>query len=52
MVIDKFGITAIKNAWYDPNKVTKHVLDGYTKVVSLISVFNFIFGKEMLITQC
>ncbi|KAF5201269.1 Alpha/beta hydrolase protein [Thalictrum thalictroides] len=31
MVIDKFGIAAIKNAWYDANQITDHVLDGYTK---------------------
>uniref|UniRef100_A0A2P2JJJ3 AB hydrolase-1 domain-containing protein n=1 Tax=Rhizophora mucronata TaxID=61149 RepID=A0A2P2JJJ3_RHIMU len=31
MVIDKFGIEAVRNAWYDSNRVTEHVLDGYTK---------------------
>lgn len=31
MVIDKFGILAIRNAWYDASKVTDHVLQGYTK---------------------
>ncbi|KAF8397082.1 hypothetical protein HHK36_015989 [Tetracentron sinense] len=31
MVIDKFGITAIRNAWYDANQITDHVLQGYTK---------------------
>ncbi|PIA46170.1 hypothetical protein AQUCO_01600438v1 [Aquilegia coerulea] len=31
MVIDKFGIAAIKNAWYDANQITDRVLDGYTK---------------------
>lgn len=31
MVIDKFGIAAIRNAWHDPNKVNEHVLHGYKK---------------------
>ncbi|KAM7504572.1 hypothetical protein LguiB_003476 [Lonicera macranthoides] len=31
MVIDKFGITAIRNSWYDSNQITDHVLQGYTK---------------------
>ncbi|XP_002520900.2 2-hydroxy-6-oxononadienedioate/2-hydroxy-6-oxononatrienedioate hydrolase isoform X1 [Ricinus communis] len=31
MLIDKFGIAAVKIAWYDSNQVTEHVLDGYTK---------------------
>ncbi|XP_043702485.1 uncharacterized protein LOC122652726 [Telopea speciosissima] len=31
MVIDKFGIAAIRNAWYDANQITTHVLNGYTK---------------------
>ncbi|XP_028778906.1 uncharacterized protein LOC114735384 [Neltuma alba] len=31
MVIDKFGIAAVRNAWYDPNRVDEHVIDGYTK---------------------
>ncbi|XP_054798272.1 uncharacterized protein LOC129303178 isoform X2 [Prosopis cineraria] len=31
MVIDKFGIAAVRNAWYDPNQVNEHVIDGYTK---------------------
>lgn len=31
MVIDKFGITAIKNAWYDASLVTDSVLEGYTR---------------------
>lgn len=31
MVIDKFGIPGIRNAWYDPNKITDRVLQGYTK---------------------
>ncbi|XP_052200079.1 uncharacterized protein LOC127806679 [Diospyros lotus] len=31
MVIDKFGIAAIRNSWYDSNQITQHVLHGYTK---------------------
>ncbi|KAL6977581.1 hypothetical protein U1Q18_026375 [Sarracenia purpurea var. burkii] len=31
MVIDKFGIAAVKNAWYDSSRVTEHDLYGYTK---------------------
>ncbi|XP_065870963.1 uncharacterized protein [Euphorbia lathyris] len=31
MVIDKFGIAAVRNAWHDSTQVTQHVLDGYTK---------------------
>lgn len=31
MVIDKFGIIAIKNAWYDASLVTDSVLEGYTR---------------------
>lgn len=31
MIIDKFGIAAVKNAWYDVNQVTDHILHGYTK---------------------
>ncbi|GAB4832111.1 hypothetical protein Ancab_006131 [Ancistrocladus abbreviatus] len=31
MIIDKFGIAAIRNAWYDASQVTEHVLHGYTK---------------------
>ncbi|KAF7830835.1 2-hydroxy-6-oxononadienedioate/2-hydroxy-6- oxononatrienedioate hydrolase [Senna tora] len=31
MVIDKFGIAAVRNAWYDPKQVAEHVLHGYTK---------------------
>jgi hypothetical protein len=30
--MDKFGILAVRNAWYDPSKVTDHVIQGYTKV--------------------
>ncbi|XP_021762321.1 abhydrolase domain-containing protein cgi-58-like isoform X2 [Chenopodium quinoa] len=31
MIIDKFGIAAVKNAWYDATQVTDHILHGYTK---------------------
>ncbi|XP_020114027.1 uncharacterized protein LOC109728115 [Ananas comosus] len=31
MIIDKFGIVAIRNAWFDANQVNDHVLQGYTK---------------------
>ncbi|KAL8232140.1 hypothetical protein R6Q57_001918 [Mikania cordata] len=31
MVINKFGILAIKNAWYDASKVTDNVLEAYTR---------------------
>ncbi|XP_071710253.1 uncharacterized protein [Rutidosis leptorrhynchoides] len=30
-VIDKFGITAIKNAWYDASLVTDSILESYTR---------------------
>lgn len=36
MIIDKFGIVAIRNAWFDANQVNDHVLQGYTKVSFLI----------------
>lgn len=32
MIIDKFGRGAVRIAWHDPNQVTEHVLNGYTKV--------------------
>ncbi|KAL5569685.1 hypothetical protein UlMin_026260 [Ulmus minor] len=31
IIIDKFGIAAVRNAWYNPNQVDEHVLTGYTK---------------------
>lgn len=31
MIIDKFGIAAVKNAWYDAYQVTDHIVNGYTK---------------------
>ncbi|KAJ8748134.1 hypothetical protein K2173_012602 [Erythroxylum novogranatense] len=31
MAIDKFGLAAIRNAWFDPNQVTERTITGYTK---------------------
>ncbi|KAL6131741.1 hypothetical protein ACLB2K_070115 [Fragaria x ananassa] len=31
MAINKFGITAVRNAWYDSKKVTDEDISGYTK---------------------
>lgn len=31
IVMDKFGVLAVKNAWYDATGVTDHVVQGYTK---------------------
>ncbi|KAK4433458.1 hypothetical protein Salat_1108100 [Sesamum alatum] len=31
MIIDRFGIQAVRTAWYDSNQVSDHVLQGYTK---------------------
>ncbi|XP_010491696.1 PREDICTED: uncharacterized protein LOC104769206 [Camelina sativa] len=31
MAINKFGVTAVRNAWYDSKQVTDHVVQGYTK---------------------
>uniref|UniRef100_A0ACD5XPL4 Uncharacterized protein n=1 Tax=Avena sativa TaxID=4498 RepID=A0ACD5XPL4_AVESA len=31
LIMDKFGVTGVRNAWYDPSKVTDHVVQGYTK---------------------
>ncbi|XVF41261.1 hypothetical protein PTKIN_Ptkin01aG0266500 [Pterospermum kingtungense] len=31
MMIDKFGIAAVRAAWYDSKQVTEHIIDGYTK---------------------
>lgn len=36
MIIDKFGLAAVRNAWYDPKQVDDHVLQGYTKVQLVI----------------
>lgn len=32
MAINQFGVTAVRNAWYDSKQVTDHVVQGYTKV--------------------
>ncbi|KAK9913897.1 hypothetical protein M0R45_037701 [Rubus argutus] len=31
MLINKFGIAAVRNAWYDSKQVTEDVINGYTK---------------------
>ncbi|KAK4383139.1 hypothetical protein Sango_2803900 [Sesamum angolense] len=31
MIIDRFGIQAVRTAWYDSNQVSDHVVQGYTK---------------------
>ncbi|CAN4123436.1 unnamed protein product [Withania somnifera] len=31
MIIDKFGLAAVRNAWYNPEQVDDHVLQCYTK---------------------
>ncbi|KAK6155986.1 hypothetical protein DH2020_010234 [Rehmannia glutinosa] len=31
MIINKFGIPAVRSAWYDSNQVSDHVVQGYTK---------------------
>ncbi|MED6220267.1 hypothetical protein PIB30_043300 [Stylosanthes scabra] len=31
MAINKFGTSAVRNAWYDPKQVADHILSGYTK---------------------
>ncbi|CAN8259803.1 unnamed protein product [Cochlearia groenlandica] len=31
MAINKFGVTAVRNAWYDSKQVTDHDVQGYTK---------------------
>lgn len=41
MVIDKFGIAAVRNAWYNPSQVAEHVIHGYTKVI--FSAISFLF---------
>lgn len=46
MIIDKFGIPAIRNSWCDANQLNDHVLDGYTKAskkfVAIISLFPYV----------
>lgn len=39
MIIDKFGIPAVRSAWYDSNQVSDHVVQGYTKVSTLLLFF-------------
>lgn len=39
MIIDKFGIAAVRSAWYDSNQVSDDVLQGYTKVSSCYSFY-------------
>ncbi|TYH32729.1 hypothetical protein ES332_D13G009800v1 [Gossypium tomentosum] len=31
MIIDKFGVAAVRTAWYDSKQVDEHIIDGYTK---------------------
>ncbi|KAF3774917.1 2-hydroxy-6-oxononadienedioate/2-hydroxy-6-oxononatrienedioate hydrolase [Nymphaea thermarum] len=31
LIIDRFGVAAVRNAWYDANKATEHDVNGYTK---------------------
>ncbi|KAK6233357.1 hypothetical protein QUC31_005763 [Theobroma cacao] len=31
MIIDKFGVAAVRTAWYDSKEVNEHIVDGYTK---------------------
>ncbi|CAM0950444.1 unnamed protein product [Alopecurus aequalis] len=31
LIMDKLGVTGVRHAWYDPSKVTDHVIQGYTK---------------------
>ncbi|XP_074581006.1 uncharacterized protein LOC141837525 [Curcuma longa] len=31
MIVDKFGISAIRISWFDPSKITDYVIQGYTK---------------------
>lgn len=42
MAINKFGVTAVRNAWYDSKQVTDHVVQGYTKVMFLCFSGSFI----------
>jgi hypothetical protein len=42
MIIDKFGVPAVRNAWCDPNQVADDVLQGYTKVGVLSIDANFL----------
>ncbi|KAG6513474.1 hypothetical protein ZIOFF_023804 [Zingiber officinale] len=31
MIVDKFGISAIRVSWFEPSKITDYVIQGYTK---------------------
>ncbi|MBA0727109.1 hypothetical protein Golax_000130 [Gossypium laxum] len=31
MIIDKFGVAAVRTAWYDSKQVDERIIDGYTK---------------------
>nr|KJB78608.1 hypothetical protein B456_013G010000 [Gossypium raimondii] len=31
MIIKKFGVAAVRTAWYDSKQVDEHIIDGYTK---------------------
>ena len=48
MIIDRFGIAAIRNSWHDPGQITDHVLHGYTKVVYLYISVSFVFFFSFL----
>lgn len=37
MIISKFGIPAVRSAWYDSNQVSEDVVQGYTKVPKCFS---------------
>lgn len=37
MIIDKFGVAAVRTAWYDSKQVDEHIIDGYTKVIYSLS---------------
>ena len=43
MLINKFSIAAVRNAWYDSKQVTEDVINGYTKVIIIFDSFAFFF---------
>lgn len=45
MIIDKFGIAAVRTAWYDSKKVTENILGGYTKVIYPVSFIFLVLPK-------
>lgn len=50
MVINKFGIAAVRNAWYDSKQVTEDVINGYTKVIIFDSVaFFYVFDLGSIV---